>query len=387
MSKTGPNTIKVALYGMDSRSYKTMEHYLKGPCRGIAEVVSETDADIDIIDADFPTAGDILDARRQQTPARPIVLLSLQTLKIENTYFVQKPVTVEQVTAVLTQIYSKKKPKPTAVPDISEESLKSTEVQQSQVHADNPKPEPPQKSRRVFENNEGGYTTFLGNLSEIDFNDPEQVLNARFDAKHYLLGFVLSAYKVACHQGSAHQLNSIWKPLFIFPDTRQVWLDADDKQLRVFAGMEQNKVVAGNISLLPIEAEAGKAGKALDKFQDMDALLWKLSIWTSKGRVPSSIDPTQPVYLKQWPNFTRLLLLPDALRMAALLTKGPRSPLDIVKDLNVRPQYVFAFICACHSLGLLARGRRRADIMVAAEALPVNKKQNLFSKILSKLRG
>lgn len=387
MSKSGPVSIKVALYGMDPRSYKTMEQYLKGPCRGIAEVVAETDADIDIIDADFPTAGDILEARRRQTPARPIVLLSLQTLKIENTFFVQKPVSVEQLTAVLTQIFSHKQPKQTHSVETAQDQPEKSQIPQQQTVADNPESIMPAKPRKVFESNEGGYTAFLGNLADIDFNDPKQLLNARFEAKNYLLGFVLSAYKVACHEGSAHQLNSMWKPLFIFPDTQQVWLDADDKQLRVFAGMEQNKVVGGNISLQAIDVEGSREGKALDKFQDMDALLWKLSIWTSKGRFPSAIDPRHPVYLKQWPNFTRLLLIPDALRMAALLMRGPRSPLDIVRELHVRPQYVFAFISACHSLGLLANCRRRADVIVAPEALPVNKKQNLFSKILSKLRG
>ena len=80
MKKTGPVAIKVALYGMDPRSYKTMELYLKGPCRSIAEVVAEQDAQIDIIDADFATAGEILEIRRQQTPDRPIVLLSLQQI-------------------------------------------------------------------------------------------------------------------------------------------------------------------------------------------------------------------------------------------------------------------------------------------------------------------
>jgi len=39
MKKTGGSPIKVALYGMDPRSYKTMELYLKGPCKGIAVVV------------------------------------------------------------------------------------------------------------------------------------------------------------------------------------------------------------------------------------------------------------------------------------------------------------------------------------------------------------
>ena len=386
MKKTGPVAIKVALYGMDPRSYKTMELYLKGPCRSIAEVVAEQDAQIDIIDADFATAGEILETRRQQTPDRPIVLLSLQQLKIADTHFIQKPVTVEKITAVLTDLTRVKKDDaeiehdsdrtPELNPASLDQELKPTEVVT----------QAPQKKRSAFEANEGGYTAFLGNLSDIDFDDPNQWTQASFDPKNYLLSYVLSACKVACHQNHAQQLSSMWKPLMIFPDSRKVWLDADDKQLRVFAGME-HKLFANTIALSPIDEKTNLLSKAADKFQDMDAFIWKLSIWSSKGRFPANIDPNLPVFLKQWPNFTRLMLTPDAMRIAALLLKSPRTCLEIVRVLHVRPQYVFAFITACQSLGILGQCQRQADFMVSPEPPKPNQKQSLFSKILHKLRG
>lgn len=392
MKKKRPDSLKVALYGMDPRSYKTMELYLKGPCRGIAEVVTEEDAQVDIIDADFATASDILDACRRKAPERPVVLLSLQRLKIENTYFVQKPVTAEQLTAVLTQLSPRKKIsaalEPAPLTEKPSQAIGNTEPK-PRVENDSPVVQKPAKPRSAFENNEGGYTAFLGTLLDIDFHDPKQLMSASFDAKKHFLSYVLSAYKVASHQGKAQQLNSIWKPLLIFPDTRQIWLDADDKQLRVFAGVEQNRMFAANISLVPIDIDTVKAGKAKDKFQDMDAFIWKLSIWTSKGRFPNGIDPNLPVLLKCWPNFTRLLLIPDAMRMASLLLKGAYTPLDVIRVLEVKPQYVFAFISACYSLGILSQSRLSADVaQIPKPALPVaNKKQNLFSKILNKLRG
>jgi hypothetical protein len=386
MKKTGPVAIKVALYGMDPRSYKTMELYLKGPCRGIAEVVAEQDAQIDIIDADFATAGEILEARRQQTPDRPIVLLSLQHLKIADTHFIQKPVTVEQITTVLTDLTRAKKDNTQTEHDVD----KPPELNQSSLHQIHSVPESvtqaPQKKRTAFEANEGGYTAFLGNLADIDFDDPKQWTCASFDPKVHLLSYVLSAYKIACHQNHAQQLNSMWKPLMIFPDSRKIWLDADDKQLRVFAGME-HKLFANTISLSPIDEVENVSSKAADKFQDMDAFIWKLSIWTSKGRFPANIDPNLPLFLKQWPNFTRLMLIPDAMRIAALLLKSPRSAIEIVKVLQVKPQYVFAFITACQSLGILGQCQRQADFVVSPEPPKPNQKQSLFSKILHKLRG
>lgn len=400
MKKAGRSPIKVALYGMDPRSYRTMELYLKGPCRGIAVVVNDIEAEIDIIDADFATAGEILENRRQQSPERPIILLSLQALKVENTHFVQKPVNAEQLSTVLNKIKSsiaevKKKQaadesqmaRPQTIKSEKTVGVSSGSRSVVDTVSAEEQQQKPQKKRSMFEDNEGGYAAFLGMLSGIDFNDLDQLRNASFDPRAYLLSYVLSAYKVATHENRALQLNSIWKPLMIFPDTRQVWLDADDKQLRAFAGVEQTRMFASNISLVPIDANAARIGKAVDKFQDMDVFIWKLTIWTSKGRFPVGLDLGLPVYLKHWPNFTRLLLMPDALRITALLMQGPRTPLDISKVLNVKPQYVFAFISACHSLGLLANSQRRIDEIIAPDSLKHSKRQGLLSKILHKLRA
>ncbi len=391
MKKAGSSPIKVALYGMDPRSYRTMELYLKGPCKGVAIVANEVDAEIDIIDADFATAGEILSQRRELTPDRPVVLLSLQPLKVENAHFVQKPVNADHLTEILKNIKASiaqtAKPRVVRPAEFPEPKIDNQEPVLETVSTDvADSGQKRNKKRAIFEDNEGGYAVFLGTLSNIDFNDPEQVSKASFDPRAYLLSYVLSAYKVACHENRALQLNSIWKPLTIFPDTRQIWLDADDKQLRAFAGVEQTKLFASNISLVPIDADSAKRSKAPENYQDMDVFLWKLTIWTSKGRFTAGLDPDHPVYLKHWPNFTRLLLTPDALRIAALLLQGPRSPLDVAKVLDVKPQYVFALISACHSLGILRKSQRQIDEIIAPEPPKQTKKNGLLSKILQKLR-
>lgn len=183
------------------------------------------------------------------------------------------------------------------------------------------------------------------------------------------------------------QLHSAWKPILILPETRQVWLDADDKQTRVFAGMEQKRIFNGDLQLTPANDMKIRAFKAPEKFQDMDAFLWKLTIWASKGRLPVELNAEQPVYIKHWPNFTRLLMTPDALRIVALLAQGPRSPMDIVNVLSVPANYVFVVLSACWSLGLLGQSTRRVDYMLAPEPPKRDKKPGLLAKILSRLRG
>ena len=63
-------------------------------------------------------------------------------------------------------------------------------------------------------------------------------------------------------------------------------------------------------------------------FHLRDALLWKVALWTARGRVPLGTPLDQPVYLKHWPDLNALTPLPQALRMAALWLNHPLPLLD-----------------------------------------------------------
>jgi len=408
MNKATKTPFRIALHGMDSRTCKTMEMYLKGPCRGVAVVVDEVDANIDMIDADHPKARDILDARKTAAPNRPIILLSLQNLQLDNTYFIKKPVNVEQTLAVLDKIKAvAQTPKANAdTTKMSQALSKTSEVPEQpkvespkklamEVYVNKPKATKAAasseqhkagKHQSAMQLNEGGFTAFLGNLSNIDFDDEAQLLTACYDPRQYFLGYVMSAYKTANLQSRVLQLCSIWKPLTIFPENQEVWVDADDKQTRAFAGMPLGKGSVSNMMLTAVDI-ATTVQRAEDKFQDMNAFVWKLAIWTSKGRFPIGLDIQRPVFLDRWPNFTRLVITPDALRIAALLIQAPRTPLEVASLLHVKPQYVFVFISACQAIGILKQSERQVDAVIAVEQTKKPKNEGLLSKILNKLRG
>jgi len=110
-----------------------------------------------------------------------------------------------------------------------------------------------------------------------------------------------------------------------------------------------------------------------------------LAIWTSKGRYPEQIDPEKPIVLKHWPNFTRLVITPHALRITALLMQQPQSMLDVARTLNIGAQYVFVFISGCQALNLVAQIERKPE----PEEKPkkIRKSSGLLSKLLNKLRA
>ena len=203
------------------------------------------------------------------------------------------------------------------------------------------------------------------------------------------MGYVQSALKVARDKGRILQLNLSWKPVIIFPHRHEVWLDADDKQLRAFCGLAIKSQGGKNMSLSPVEKSNIQFNDKMENFYDMDAFIWKMAIWTSKGRFPVSLDINRPVYLKHWPNFTRLVVTPHALQIAALLINGPRTLINISDSLRIKPQYVFVFISAAHALGLVNQAERKADEIIAPPEVKKTKPKGsgLLSKILGRLRN
>ncbi len=397
MKHKGKNPLKVALHGMSERQYKMMELFLQGPCKGAAVVVEVADADIDIIDADFATAKDIFDERQKNAPKRPVIGMSLEHIKLENIIFLKKPVTKEGMLAALDlgrelteideqsqnyreTITSDKTTKPIAektVPAaIQEKKPVDTEEQQKTA-----------KHKASLQFNEGGFSAFIGILPDIDFDNRQQMLAASYDPKKYFQGYVSSAFKVAAEKGRILQLNSSWKPLLIFPQTCEVWVDADDQQLRAFAGLIINRAAKNSLSLTAVNLKTTTVKQSLDRFNSMDALMWKLAIWTSKGRYPVTIDIDRPLYLKRWPDFTRLVITPHALRIAALLIKEPRTLLNTAEILKIKLQYVFVFISACHALGWVDQPDCQIGSLIVSTEIKTNKSSGLFRKILGKLRA
>jgi len=398
MSENTKRPLKVALHGMDSRSCKTMMMFLQGPCRGTAIVVNEADADVDIFDGDAPASKHLLSQHLQTERQKPTIVLSLQDFKHDGTLQVRKPVKTDDMLSVLHEAKAmvsafakqtaQQQTAPVAVAAEADEAEPEPEPQSLKTYVlDQDERKKTSKHQTAMRFDEKSFQSYIGSLPDIDVNDPAQFAKASYDPKEYFQGYIQSAFMVCRAKGQILQLQSGWKPIMIFPHTQEVWLDADDPQLRAFAGIKLNPNSASKMSITPASAQTMGLGGSLDKFQSMDAFLWKLACWTSKGRYPQMLDYTQPVYLKSWPNFTRLLITPHALRIAALLMQGPRTLTNVARVLNIKPQYVFVFASAACALGLMGQAKREADNLVQPPEVKPNKGQGLLSRIMNKLRG
>lgn len=119
---------------------------------------------------------------------------------------------------------------------------------------------------------------------------------------------------------------------------------------------------------------------------DAEAILWRAASATYRGKLPPGTDPTVRVYLTRWPNLTRVLEIPNAVRIAALWAEQRLSLAFTAEILKIPQRYVFAFYGAAHAAGLAGPVKRSEDVVVAQARVEADSRRGLFAKILSRLR-
>ncbi len=412
MIRPQETTLRACALGFDARSYTALQLFFRGKCGDKAVLVGDGDADVSIIDMDSYNGKKIFAEQRERYPERPLILLSLEAghEASPDVVHIKKPVQIQSMLTALEEIKARMAVKSAA----RAPSATVHDKGQPSMAAARPEPagqvvpeKPPTPARRIAAREENkstnqaamllderGFGDYIGSLKDIDPNNPMEVTAAQYDPKRYLQGYLQSACKTALNKNCALRLNTGWKPITIFPQSREIWVDADDQQLRSFCLVPVHSISelgfaesdSGVMTISPESAVKLKEdGRDLSKLQRMDALIWKVALWTSAGRVPDDIDLNRPVYLRNWPNFTRLLVFPHALRIAALLSEQPRSLLNIAETLNIRQQYVFAFFSAARALGLADQAMRQSESLIAPPPVEPKKNTGVLRKILQRL--
>lgn len=406
--------LRVCALGFDARSYTALQLFFRGKCADRTNLVGDDDADIAIIDMDSFNAAKILATESERYPNRPFILLSLheQAQSLPNAIYIKKPVQIQAMLAALDEMRARLTERPSimqsnthiqtanhflakaAKPDHAPATDTMASRPEAKVFAARNENRNTTQAATLLD--ERGFGEYIGSLNDIDPSSPIEVKAAQYDPKRYLQGYLQSACKTALSRNCALRLNTGWKPITIFPQSREVWVDADDQQLRAFCLVPVHSIsdldfADGDAAVMTISPASAIRMKEdeydVSKLQRMDALIWKIALWTSAGRVPEDIDLNRPVYLRHWPNFTRLLVFPNALRIAALLSEQPRSLLDVAEALKIRQQYIFAFFSAARALGLADQAVRQSETLIAPPPIEPRKNAGLLRKILHRLIG
>jgi hypothetical protein len=228
---------------------------------------------------------------------------------------------------------------------------------------------------------------FVGSAPDIDPDDPEAVASAKYCGKLYLQGYLLKACRDAEASRVPMTLTGLWRTMIIDPVTRMVSYELSLSQLRslCIVPVKEGEVFIDKLTAGRERPDAVDPDKWHQ--EPLDAFLWRIALWTSRGRVPETCDLRAQVFIKHWPNMTRLQASPHALRIAALWVRRPYGLLQTAELLGIPQRFVFAFYSAAWAIELAGQGRRQSDQLVETDPPPPSPRKGLLGRILSRLRG
>lgn len=324
---------------------------------GEGALVETEQAEVGIVDLDAYGARKQLADLRQRHPERPVIALSLRDPEDQGVIWVKKPFTPEDLAQILQRVCAP-------------------------------------KTKLVIQREKSGsvHSAAIG----VAKKDKNEILHVRhnwaedsnnyYNPADYLQGQLAKAYRHATLTGIAVRLETGWEPILVFPKLGKVWTSGDDKKLHAFCRVPLKTFAHyhGN----PVEAAIKPEPQAVfveppKPLQPMDAFLWKVAWWSSGGRLPFGFAPDRPLRLTRWPNLTRYLCPPYAVRVCALFYQKALAPHKAAELLGLTPGEVFACLSAAGALGLVEQVASSA--LPRAEPPPPAKNLGFLRRILQRL--
>jgi hypothetical protein len=380
MKKQQP--INTAAFGMDERTIKILEMVFNGPGKGEYVLVNDIQsAQACVFDLDSLEGKNSWKKYRTLYPHLPIVILSIEDKDIAGTVHVKKPIEVDKLIKALKKIKQWESPK-----SAQKVSTASTKL----VH------KLPQKAPCDIK-----LATEIATIDEeeilhqycgyaLDINPDEEIEKIYYDPSQYLQGFFEKAIVVSQQfdQGGI-LIEGLYKPVIFVYKTNKILCSCEvtDSNLRTMTLLPLSHSNLRMTTLNKTDFEQYITTHQL-LFKPLDKFLWQVALWTARGRVPKGIDLHKNIVLLQWPNFTRLIVTPYALKISALWMEQPSSLLETAKILKIPQRYVFAFFSAATALKLAFVDRRtKSRSPQQLSTRTPNTKRSLFQRILARLRA
>lgn len=388
-------SLGIAILGVNKQVRARLELFLDRHWSSNCLLVSEEKADLCILDLDGLNGKKLLQKQKDHYPNRPLILLSVRDTDIDDITLLRKPLsgnllkkTIDDLIIKLSQQHSAEEvstaePAPISTPEPepapqSLEGLKPAVMESKSNERRISLPDSATQARIIR-----GSCNLIDSVQRNRFPHNN---NLYYDPNALLQYTLMNAIEQCRREGRPLRLNlPDDKYISLLPVSNIALTNLNDNKLRprCLLPIKQQQIRIDHpgeneIALLQAKSEAP---------QDIDGLLWKVSLWSSRGRLPVGITIDTTIELRQWPNLTRLLAIPQFLRIAALWAKTPLSLNKTAALLNIEARYVCAFFSACYALELT----QILSITKDQEVLASNPKKTLAQKgllqrILRRLR-
>jgi hypothetical protein len=371
---------RLAAIGMDQRQRNALRMLFSTRCDKRYVLTEEASSEICILDLDSFGGEQKLKEFRERHPEWLLILVSVKSREIadKHTLFVQKPIQVERLISTI-EIHRR---------TLSGENIEIRAAAEH-FHAEAVKPvahpsrERPFTTRRIASLMSASQEkAFVGTSPDIDPDNPQHLHKIFYNPEHYLQGLVQQALNQAVRYNQNLSIEGPWPSMTLDIRNNKMWVAATERQLRPFCTLPDTTL---EVQLRPVAANWSAPVNA--KEYSLQSFIWQLALWASRGRLPAGTNIKQPIYIRRWPNFTRLVVTPHAMAIAALWAQQPRSLLDTASALNIPQRYVFAFYSAAQAVQLAGETRRAVDTLIAPPAIEQTNNRGLFDRLLERLRG
>ncbi|ALG69112.1 hypothetical protein [Beggiatoa leptomitoformis] len=373
------NPLQIAVLGVDKQARHLLELVFKGPGHGNFMLVDNINlAEAGIFDRDSINAETVWKEYRHQNPHLPTIVLALQAPADldKASSFVKKPIEIDKLLTALTQLkqqaFSSTTIPPVVAPLIAE-----------------PEHDVRLASTLALEQEEEHLHILCGHTEDINPTIPDTYQRVYYNPQNYLQGFFEKAFAQARQlQAPALLLQGFAEPVIILPDEEVILFSKNftDSKLRTMTLMPLSNTTRLRTAPLAQKELEQLLNKEQFNRQALESFLWKITLWTARGRIPEGTDINKAVTLTHWPNFTRLELTPHAMEITAIWVTQSCTLIETANLLNIRQRYVFALYSAATAIKLTNQEKRTEQIPSDAPATPPATR-GLLQRVLSHLRG
>ncbi len=369
MSESALEPVKVAAPWMDERSHNMLREFFREGLQSRCVLVEPERAHAILVDVDRGDATRRLADARARWPEVAIIELSVNYA--DQALFVRKPLRPKGMARALMSVRRKLR----LSDDPVAESVSTGDADSSAAT----RPDTPLSPRGPVPD-PGTESHYVGQASDVDAMAPDTWARAQYDPADYLQGHLQRAAAMADERGRAVAMTGVWGCWVIPPGNGSVQVDIPDRQLRSLCVVSMG---ASDVRFDPLDNAAELT--CSPQFTPRDNLLWKVALWTARGRVPQTTPLDAPVYLRHWPDLNELLVTPDAIRIAALWLNHPINLMALAERLHIPQRHVFSFYAACAAIGLAGVARRTADTLVDAPQVSASGMRSLISRLGERL--
>ncbi len=224
------------------------------------------------------------------------------------------------------------------------------------------------------------YEEICGNSMDIDLNKAEDISSIQLAVDDRLLGRVIHAFNDNSWKGKSFVLTGTSGVCIYFNmELNIIKSEQRDEGLKTSCQLSFSD---DDLSIIEIPPE----DIGLDSLcVSSESFFWKLALWTYKGKLPEDLDLKKRIYLRCWPNFTRLHQIPNQFRITALLSMRAIGLIDAARILKIPQRHVFTLYSAAKTIGLAGPAKRNNDMLFNPPEIRMNNNRERLQKIVDDL--